>query len=255
MVVSSHRTLSWLFPLFCAVLALALFVFQWNQPVFLWLHQSFLQLPGALWQSLTVLGESSVLPLVLVLLFRHRPNLFWAATLGGIIAYGISHGLKPLVDELRPPAVLPDLVVIGPRLLHSSFPSGHSTTGFSVMALLILGLPCRRFASTAFCLLVAILIAASRIAVGVHWPVDVLAGAVVGWLSAWAGLWLGQKLPWGSGQGRWLPLALMGLMAVFNLATPGTGYAEGLWVQKTLSVLALLALGHQLWQYRMTKPN
>lgn len=254
-LMPAHRTITWLFPLFCGLTALTLFTLGWNQPVFLWLHQFFLQAPSQIWQSLTVLGESSVLPLILLLFFRKRPDLLWAATLGGIAAYAISHGLKPVVNELRPPAVLSDLVVIGPRLLHSSFPSGHSTTGFSVMALLILGVPLLGFRAVAGALLVAILIAASRIAVGVHWPVDVLAGAVVGWFSAWLGLWLAHKLPWGSQQGCWLPLLLMGIMAIFNLVSPGTGYPEGLWVQKLISVLALGALAYEIWQGRVTKQN
>jgi membrane-associated phospholipid phosphatase len=251
----TNRPLAWIFPAACALTALGLFASGLNQSVFVALHQSFLEAPGALWQSLTVLGESSVLPLVLLLLFRNRPDLLWAVTLGGIAAYAISHGLKPVVNELRPPAVISDLVVIGPRLLHSSFPSGHSTTGFSVMALLILGAPLRGFWLVAAALLVAVLIAASRIAVGVHWPVDVLSGAVIGWISAWLGLWLARKMPWGAGKGRALPLLLMALMIVFNLMSPGTGYPEGLWVQKLVSILAIPALFYQIWQWRVTKPN
>jgi hypothetical protein len=104
-------------------------------------------------------------------------------------------------------------------------------------------------------LLGAVLIAASRIAVGVHWPVDVLSGAVIGWMSAWLGLWLAQKMPWGAGKGRALPLLLMALMIVFNLMSPGTGYPEGLWVQKLVSILAIPALFYQIWQWRVTKPN
>jgi len=62
----------------------------------------------------------------------------------------------------------------------TSFPSGHAATSFAGATMLSLFAP--RLAPALY--LLAASIAFSRIYVGVHWPLDVLAGAVLGTLLA-----------------------------------------------------------------------
>lgn len=91
--------------------------------------------------------------------------------------------LKLIVDFPRPVAALPDLVrIIGEPELQYSFPSGHAAYAMLAAASLW-PLAARRVRA----LLVASLIwvAWSRIAVGAHFPADVLAGFLIGGLAAW----------------------------------------------------------------------
>jgi len=59
----------------------------------------------------------------------------------------------------------------------------------------VAALTVRRARTAALFLILAFLVGLSRIAAGVHWPADVAAGALLGWGTAAAGVWLAGKLP------------------------------------------------------------
>jgi undecaprenyl-diphosphatase len=89
-------------------------------------------------------------------------------------------GLKALFDRERPPLryAEPDPLVRTPH--DGSFPSGHAATSFAAATILSLAFP--RFAPFLFVLAAAV--AWSRVYVGVHYPLDILGGAVLGVLVA-----------------------------------------------------------------------
>jgi undecaprenyl-diphosphatase len=87
-------------------------------------------------------------------------------------AQGISDALKVAVGERRPR--LPHPLVAVPR--SAAFPSGHATAAFACATVLAALAP---RAAPVFVVLAAA-IAYSRLYVGVHWPLDVVAGAVLG---------------------------------------------------------------------------
>ncbi|HXZ57055.1 MAG TPA: phosphatase PAP2 family protein [Gaiellaceae bacterium] len=127
--------------------------------------------------------------LILAVLWR-RPWLFVAVLAADAAADVISLGLRDWIDRRRPPLVYPE-----PRPLvgvpHSgSFPSGHAATAFACATVIAWTAP--RLAVPAFVLAAAI--SWSRIYVGVHWPLDVLGGAVLGVLVATALLTLARAL-------------------------------------------------------------
>lgn len=174
-----------------------------NQSLFLWINQACSALPDWLWSSLTITGHTSMVFALfgLFLLPRFKrtdviTGLFAAAILGGIV----STVVKESFQIMRPPAVLSleQFHLIGHQLDLVSFPSGHTLTAFGVTTLLILGFQLRGWRLAA-ALALASLIGLSRLAVGVHWPLDVLGGAVLGAACGWSGWqaskWLHQK-PW-----------------------------------------------------------
>ena len=90
--------------------------------------------------------------------------------------------LKPLVGRVRPFAMNPAVELLIPPPLAASFPSGHTAASFAaVFALRGSGSPLWKPA-----LAVAILIAFSRLYLYVHWPSDVLGGALLGAFLGWA---------------------------------------------------------------------
>ncbi|MGN6683243.1 MAG: phosphatase PAP2 family protein [Devosia sp.] len=75
---------------------------------------------------------------------------------------------------------------------YQSFPSGHATTAFALAT--VLGFLSERWFYPA--LVLAAVIGVSRVALGVHYPSDVLAGAVVGLLGAYSVRWLFARQGW-----------------------------------------------------------
>ncbi|MGE0072800.1 MAG: phosphatase PAP2 family protein, partial [Thiomonas sp.] len=117
-----------------------------------------------------------VLPVRCVLVFA------WGILLLFLAIYGL---LKPLVNFPRPLAVFgPHAVhVLGePKLVHS-FPSGHAAFAAVLAASFAFSLP-RPWGLLLW--LFALWVWWARIAVGAHFPADVVGGAVVGTLCALA---------------------------------------------------------------------
>jgi undecaprenyl-diphosphatase len=109
--------------------------------------------------------------LVLALVWR-RVAPFVLVLIAVAAADGIAGILKALVGEKRPHETDP-LVAVP----HShSFPSGHTATSFAAATVLSVLLP----RASPFFVVLAAAIAYSRLYVSVHYPLDVVGGAVIG---------------------------------------------------------------------------
>ncbi|MFJ6382139.1 phosphatase PAP2 family protein [Kitasatospora sp. NPDC092039] len=99
-----------------------------------------------------------------------------------VVAYGVNSVFKGAVEEIRPCAQIHGSVALEtcPGTGDWSFPSNHSVIAFAAAA--SLWFVDRRLGRVAG--LFAVLMAASRVWVGVHYPHDVAAGALVGLLVA-----------------------------------------------------------------------
>ena len=105
------------------------------------------------------------------------------------IADLLARGLKSLVDVERPAFRYAEPKALVPVPHDHSFPSGHAATSFACATTLALAFP--RLAVPLYVLAAAI--AYSRVYVGVHYPLDVLGGAVLG-IAVAAGLaFLGRR--------------------------------------------------------------
>jgi membrane-associated phospholipid phosphatase len=169
-----------------------------NQSLFLWLNQACAALPDWLWASLTITGHTSVLFALLAPLLLPRvgrsdvmTGLFVTAILGGAVSWLVKESLQ----IPRPPAVLAadQFHLIGHKLELVSFPSGHTLSAFAVAMLLVVGLQLRGWRLLGFFVLAAC-VGLSRIAVGVHWPLDVVGGGVLGAACGWLGWRVAQRL-------------------------------------------------------------
>lgn len=196
------------------------------------------------WSGMTSLADTYLALGLLVPVLLWRPRLAALLLVAALIATALTHTIKPILDVPRPPAVLPldSFHLIGHRLDHGSFPSGHAVTAFTLAALLIVGLRLS-IGWTVLMLLVASLMAVSRLAVGVHWPTDILAGSIIGiisvvlarrWLDHWPSL---DHAAWP------LPTGVV-ITVILALSAPwfNAGYPQGHWANWGVAALALVSL-------------
>lgn len=101
--------------------------------------------------------------------------------------------LKPLVARIRPYDINTAVQLMVSRPSDFSFPSGHTAASFAASSALYFSRSRLRFPA----LVLAALIGFSRLYLYVHYPTDVLAGAVLGALLGWAGSalvsWIGRR--------------------------------------------------------------
>jgi len=88
------------------------------------------------------------------------------------------------------PFVENNIISLLPHELEASFPSGHAAFYFAIAT--IIYFYNKKIGLLFF--LAAFLISISRVFVGVHWPADILAGAIVGIFSGWLIIKISQKI-------------------------------------------------------------
>ena len=131
-------------------------------------------------EALSYAGSFGLVWLVLALAVARvpwrRPWLPLRVAVATLVAEMVSGLLKVGLERDRPPLADPEPEpLVGLPATHS-FPSGHATVAFACATVLALSVPRLRWPLYGL----AALIAFSRIYVGVHYPLDVLAGAALG---------------------------------------------------------------------------
>lgn len=144
---------------------------------------------------ITHLGDKGIfwilLTIALLIVRKTRP-------LGVVCAVSMIFGLivtnliiKNWVARVRPYELIEGLECIVGKADDFSFPSGHTTNSLACAWVLFRRAP-KKWGVPA--LILAILISLSRLYVGIHYPTDVLGGALIGICSACLAMWLVPRL-------------------------------------------------------------
>lgn len=193
-----------------------------------------------LWTGLTILGDGLVCAVLFLPWVRSHPERVWGGVLGALAMFVILRIFKEAWSLPRPLAVLPEgsVNVLGPGHRRSAFPSGHTATFFLLVG--IWALSTRHRTLSLLLLVPGTLVGVSRMVVGVHWPSDVLAGAALGWVTAWLGLRWAGRFPLGlSPPGQRTLAALLLLSALILLLVDHTGYSDVLAFQRAIAAVCL----------------
>lgn len=139
----------------------------------------------AVFPVITLLGEAGIFwILTAVVLLFFKKTRFAGISMGLALLMGLLIGnlcMKPLFGRIRPYDWNPGFVLLIERLSDYSFPSGHTLASFEAAGVLMLthrktlGIPA---------LVLAILVAFSRLYLYVHYPTDVLTSVLLGLLFA-----------------------------------------------------------------------
>lgn len=196
-----------------------------------------------LWADITTFGDSLVIFSLALLLVERRPMLIWVLMFSAIASTLLVHGLKEWALVMRPPGTLsPDeLIVIGRSLSAVSFPSGHTTSAFSLVALLVMQRSLD--AHWKVLLLVAAgLVGISRMAVGVHWPYDVLGGALIGWTAVLFAYYFAPRIAWGTTDAAQRFFTVLLLFAALSLSIfHDSGYTQARWLEIVIGLACIAA--------------
>jgi undecaprenyl-diphosphatase len=130
---------------------------------------------------ITKLGDAGIFWIAVAVVFLiFKKTRKTGIMMGVALVLGLLVGnlfLKPVVGRVRPydmPGV--DVELLVERLHDKSFPSGHTLACFEAATVLLIR--DKRFGISA--IVIAILVALSRLYLYVHYPTDVLVGAVLG---------------------------------------------------------------------------
>lgn len=204
-------------------------------------------LPAFVWAGITNAGSTLGAFCLLAPTLVRQPRWLAAALLAAPLASLYTQAVKLIAQVPRPPSVLPPeaIHVIGLPLHNYSFPSGHSLTAFTLAGVLVL---CSRRPLAWLALPVAALVAFSRLAVGAHWPLDLLGGAAGGWTAAAiGGAWSARWRFWDNVRGQRF-MAGLALVAAIAFGFEKLDHPEGRWMQYLLCVWAVTGSLFALWR-------
>jgi len=205
-------------------------------PWFIYLNDALAFLPDIVWLNMTYLGDGVVIFALFSIMLIIRAQA-WAAMFASIFFASVMTNLGKSFFSMPRPAVVLDhqsFNIIGETLIgYSSLPSGHSITISFVIISILASMYANpqskgQIANIVIGLIVLSIFCLSRVAVGAHWPLDVIAGMGCGWIAALIGVSLANYFThWWQcmlqGKRRFI---LMGLLLLLSGALLARAFSE-----------------------------
>jgi membrane-associated phospholipid phosphatase len=221
--------------------------------LFLQINEKARELPVNFWVFFNLFGNGWIdFALVSPLLLLAPKNLV-ASVCAGAIA-GLSGRILKLTFELPRPASVLDPTsfhILGNPLTSLAMPSGHTLTAFALITAFYFSTTAPKRKPLLCLFVISIMAGIARIAVGAHWPADVMAGAAVGILGGLLGVHFCRNIP----QQLYMPqswlmrvLAAGSALCVYVLVTSQIDFPQAKpfqWVAAAIGTLSLLAFAVQ----------
>lgn len=150
---------------------------MWEIRFLLFLQKSRFSCANIFWYTLTLLGYGAFLPFVISLLLTlsvdYRTVGITSLAATGFMELLLNRIIKILVGRERPFVLYPEIKPYGKIPDDKSFPSGHTSSAFSCAIIVFMRVPTWIGLSV---MILAGMIAFSRLYLGVHYPTDVIGG-------------------------------------------------------------------------------
>jgi undecaprenyl-diphosphatase len=239
----------------CLVAALALHGSELDRVWFLTINAAAWRwVPPAALACVTILGHGLGATMLLAPTLLRAPDFLAAGLFSTPVALVLTRLPKALIDSPRPAAAFdPASIHVNGMLLagHNSFPSGHAITAFLMVAVLLGGAGARpRLPLALAIVLLGTAIGLSRIAVGAHWPSDVLAGAGLGLLAGVAGTQASVRWRFWKRPAAQPVLALIVLVCAAVLTRIDLGYPLARPLQLAMAAVGMAVAAVTLWRLR-----
>lgn len=177
----------------------ALNYIQIQKKYFFFLNSKLSQFPNIEY-NLTQFGDALIFLSLLSILIVYTPKLWESLITASLVSAIFSFSLKVLFAVPRPAVVFDknSFVVVGKTLhANNSLPSGHAITIFTTLTVLLFAfMPHRLIYRTLWIGVVVVtglILGFTRVGVGAHYPLDVITGSVVGYISGITGIFINEK--------------------------------------------------------------
>ena len=157
------------------------------------------QFPNLLY-NVTQIGDASIFLAFLSIFILYAPEI-WESLIPASLASLVFSSLLKNIFAIPRPAVVFDnhsFVIIGNTAVGSaSLPSGHSITVFTTLTILLFAFMPEKLKYKIlwvfFTIVTGLLIAFTRVGIGAHYPLDVITGSIIGYLSGLIGIFINRK--------------------------------------------------------------
>lgn len=150
--------------------------------------------------NLTQLGDDLIFLSLLSVLIMYIPKIWESLISSLLLSLVFSCLLKKIFAVPRPAAVFDhsSFIIVGNTLSgHTSLPSGHSITIFTILTILLFAFrPSKtghRVLWSFFIILTGSILVFTRVGVGAHYPLDVIIGAIIGYILGLTGIFISRK--------------------------------------------------------------
>ena len=201
---------------------------QIQKDCFFFINHNLGQYPNIIY-NLTQLGDASILLSFLTIFFLYAPKIWESLLSASIVSLLFSSVLKNLFLVPRPSEVFDNhsFVIVGKTAVgFASLPSGHSITVFTTLTVLLFAFMPQKVKYKILwvfsIVIIGLIIVFTRVGVGAHYPLDVIIGSTVGYISGLIGIFISRKYKiwnWVNNKKYYPIFILLILICVISLIT------------------------------------